>query len=597
MCYSTMTKIRDSHKRNDKRFVTVKNYFCCVLTTRIEMRRNHYGGGDGKRSKVYKIALILALISTVLWVGTLFNFMTTRSAEASGRSVKARGEDDAAVYASGDATNEVTNNPPIEKATSKPIDNLNNDILETSVQLPPIGVPASPVQLRLLDKDSPRPKYFPQSSFFQEIAKAQPDFSDSKILLISNRNRTRIISASISDLSSPVTIAKRLSYSSLGTSIKLYLPDYKHKSFSPSEASSLFSSVSFSYPIRVIATESSSDHYRRYNGAFVLLLAMGAGNNRNFKDYVDGKSRDMIRCMQSVQRYNALMKVNYPVIVFYSRLPKEVISNFQTAIDETTEVKLKGQSKDIGVEPLVIHWVDVEDFFPPDAWPDDLEVFKTIPFRRDYPIGETCRYTKWWIEYLHMCRFRLVFQWFHPIFNYYDYVIQMDIDASIDKIRTSQLTGQIANDLFSWFEVLNKTFGYYRCESALSGCTNKLASTVDKYVQDNLEGKWDNDMGVWDGVNFWAGFYGWDVKKVQENKEMFKFIDYIDKTGNVYFERWGEQTILPFALSFGAKYNQIFWWGDIDVGHYGQSYTSYRSCGRGFIEPIAAKTLFPNEEN
>ena len=213
----------------------------------------------------------------------------------------------------------------------------------------------------------------------------------------------------------------------------------------------------------------------------------------------------------------------------------------------------------------VIHWVDISRHYPPTL--PDLPVFKDLT-PTSFTLGEGCASVVWWLEYLHMIRFRLVSQWHEEIFTHFDYIAQMDIDAAIESAGV---------DVFSQIDSHNKTFGYYSCSPDLVTCIRGLYEETLHYTQENRIDWKDKATAIMPNA-YWAPFFVFRTEWFRTNPAFLHYIDFIDSTGNIYKRRWGEQTVLVLALSLSLPYEQIFFTGGLRLMHYLQPWPPARKC-------------------
>jgi len=62
------------------------------------------------------------------------------------------------------------------------------------------------------------------------------------------------------------------------------------------------------------------------------------------------------------------------------------------------------------------------------------------------------------------------------------------------------------------------------------------------------------------------------------NADLLDFMDYMDETGGIYKYRWGEQTILPFALAMLLDFDQIYCIGDTNIEIFHKDFPYFSPC-------------------
>lgn len=148
--------------------------------------------------------------------------------------------------------------------------------------------------------------------------------------------------------------------------------------------------------------------------------------------------------------------------------------------------------------------------------------------------------------YKHMCRFNSI-----QVYDYlsgYDYAMRLDDDSFIETI--------INYNIFQVIKDNNIVYGGIRNHIDAHDITQK---TLPPFVKEYLEEKNINPLCGFDKINsqnFYNNFYVTDLK-FWKNPEVVDFLNYIDKSNNIYHYRWGDSTIQALAVKIFAGMDKI----------------------------------------
>jgi len=167
---------------------------------------------------------------------------------------------------------------------------------------------------------------------------------------------------------------------------------------------------------------------------------------------------------------------------------------------------------------------------------------------------------EWPLDYLHMNRFRIINMFKLDLFRKYDYMLQMDSDASFTKVK---------EDIFAAMVINKKSFMYYVCDNDAT-CTNNLYETAFAFTK-KYSIKWKNKHLYGDPNMFQGTLLAFKTSWFRpENKQLWKLLSVIDESGGIYFYRWGDQAVFLMALSIFMDNKEIGTLGNYtEITHYG----------------------------
>ena len=163
-----------------------------------------------------------------------------------------------------------------------------------------------------------------------------------------------------------------------------------------------------------------------------------------------------------------------------------------------------------------------------------------------------CRKT---IGYRHMCRFHAKSIYEQPILVGLQYVWRLDDD--------SYVTRPISYDVFRLMQDRRILYGFERVVDDLRSCVVGLWSAVNDYKRKRaIRSHFDLPR---DRI-FWNNFELSDVD-FWRSPEYRDYIDYIDRTGGIYYHRWGDAPIKTLAVTLFVPKNRTHHFKDIAYKH------------------------------
>ena len=154
-----------------------------------------------------------------------------------------------------------------------------------------------------------------------------------------------------------------------------------------------------------------------------------------------------------------------------------------------------------------------------------------------------------------MCRFHAKSIYDQPILVGLQYVWRLDDD--------SYVTRPIGYDVFRLMRDRRIKYGFVRVVDDYGPCVVGLWSAVTDYKRQRAvrsKFKWPR------GRIFWNNFELSDID-VWRSFEYRDYIDYIDRTGGIYYHRWGDATIKTVAVTLFVSKNRTHHFKDITYKH------------------------------
>ncbi|KAK9454685.1 nucleotide-diphospho-sugar transferase [Dipodascopsis uninucleata] len=197
-------------------------------------------------------------------------------------------------------------------------------------------------------------------------------------------------------------------------------------------------------------------------------------------------------------------------------------------------------------------------------------------------------------SYRHMCRFFSGFFWRHELVSKYDYYWRVEPDT--------QLYCDVDYDPFTYMREHNKTYGFVINLKEFASTIESLWPTVRNftrlhpdYVSPNNALKFivDDDKDLYEGdynlCHFWSNF---EIASLDfyRSQAYLDYFDYLDKTGNFYYERWGDAPVHSIAASLFLDRSQLHWFYDFGYRHHPfthcpESRTTYHETGKCYCNP------------
>ena len=211
------------------------------------------------------------------------------------------------------------------------------------------------------------------------------------------------------------------------------------------------------------------------------------------------------------KNYNNMVK--YPVIIFHDDITDNVIQDFTRALFNHI-----GQTHSIIFERI--------EFKLPEWVSSDISLYN--PPLHQFRLG-----------YRHMCRWYSGEIYKHDRLKSYDWYMRMDSD--------SFLMSPVTYDLFEYMEDNKKVYGYISTlEKDEPFVVEGLWETTQDFIKDKnivskLPKKWEYEM-------FYTNFELVSINTIRSSLYM-DYYDYLDKSGNIYYRRWGDAPIRWLGLN------------------------------------------------
>lgn len=210
------------------------------------------------------------------------------------------------------------------------------------------------------------------------------------------------------------------------------------------------------------------------------------------------------------KNFNA--KYKYPVIVFHDDI--QMITRSQILLELN---KAFGFVPNIKFEELIFKF--------PDHVSQDPSLY-TVSLSQ-FPIG-----------YRHMCRFHSGEIYRHSSLMQYDWYMRLDSDSFI--------LSPVDFDIFDHMEENGYEYSYMETEiDEPQFVVEELWDTTKRFIAENrismeyLNSRLKN--GEWDNTMFYTNFEA--AKFSLFRGDYMKYYEFLDKTGNMYYKRWGDAPI------------------------------------------------------
>ena len=190
--------------------------------------------------------------------------------------------------------------------------------------------------------------------------------------------------------------------------------------------------------------------------------------------------------------------------------------------------------------------------------------FQEVNFEMPYSVNKslvpkfaTCN-TLNSIGYRHMCRFHAKGVFELDILKVLQYIWRLDDD--------SLLTRPIRYDLFRYMEGHNVQYAYHFVASESRMCIQGLWETVDKYIASNHTGM-TKAYASWNRDTIYFNNFEMSNISIWFSESYRDFVDYIDRTGHIYYTRWGDAPIKTIAVNLFVPEDGIYYFKDVGYLH------------------------------
>lgn len=231
---------------------------------------------------------------------------------------------------------------------------------------------------------------------------------------------------------------------------------------------------------------------------------------------------------------------DYPIVIFHDDITKPAVANLTVALH-----------KEFGFVPNMRF--ELLRFETP-SW------ISTDESKYIIPLSEA------WMGYRHMCRFHSGGIYRDERLLKYDYYMRLDSD--------SYIYSPVQYDIFERMKSMDKEYAYMSDEegdipSVVQDLWEETLSfmesngiPINPYLQSRLvDGKWNCNM-------FYTNF---EVAKFSffRGKEYMSYFDHLDRSGGIYYKRWGDAPIHWLGVRLFMDPNKVFAVKDITYHHNG----------------------------
>ncbi|KAK9481259.1 putative mannosyltransferase [Lipomyces japonicus] len=175
-------------------------------------------------------------------------------------------------------------------------------------------------------------------------------------------------------------------------------------------------------------------------------------------------------------------------------------------------------------------------------------------------------------SYRHMCRFFSGFMAKQPELLKYDYYWRVE--------PNTQLYCDIDYDPFTFMRTNNKKYGWVINLKEFASTIESLWGTVQNFTLENPQYVHpNNSVGfiVNDHKNITSGSYNlchyWSNFEIAaldfwRSPVYTEYFEYLDRTGNFFYERWGDAPVHSIAASIFLDREEVHWFYDIGYRHH-----------------------------
>ena len=170
------------------------------------------------------------------------------------------------------------------------------------------------------------------------------------------------------------------------------------------------------------------------------------------------------------------------------------------------------------------------------------------------------------LGYRHMCRFqsKLVFE--QPILQGVEWYWRLDDD--------SELHREVGYDVFRHMESEGYLYGYIHITRDAPQCVVGLWENTAKFIQDNdIQTFWTEEW-----LSPYMFYNNFEICRVDfwRNSMGKKYLDFIDKIGGHYTQRWGDAPVHSLAVTMFIPQEKVHQFSDIAYRHqeYVQGYSN-----------------------
>ncbi|CAO0794216.1 unnamed protein product [Mucor circinelloides] len=178
-------------------------------------------------------------------------------------------------------------------------------------------------------------------------------------------------------------------------------------------------------------------------------------------------------------------------------------------------------------------------------------------------------------SYHHMCRYQSGFFFDHPLLDEYEWYWRVEPGV--------RFFCDITYDPFLYMEKYNKKYGFVVTLLELRDTIPTLWKTVEEYaksrridISENSKLLFpyfrDKNSGDFNLCHFWSNF---EIASLNlwRTPQYRDFFNYLDQTGNFFYERWGDAPVHSLAAGLFLQTDEVHYFEDIGYQH-----DLYRHC-------------------
>lgn len=171
------------------------------------------------------------------------------------------------------------------------------------------------------------------------------------------------------------------------------------------------------------------------------------------------------------------------------------------------------------------------------------------------------------VSYRNMCRYNSGFFFRHELVQKYRWYWRVEPDV--------HFRCDIDFDPFLFMQDNNKTYGFTITMYEYERTIQTMWSTVKSFMKENpqyiaqgnsMDFMSDNGGAGYNLCHFWSNFEIADMD-FWRGEAYMAFFEYLDKTGNFYYERWGDAPVHSIAAGLFLKKSQIHFFDEIGYEH------------------------------
>ncbi|KAI8589022.1 putative alpha-1,2-mannosyltransferase [Geranomyces variabilis] len=169
-------------------------------------------------------------------------------------------------------------------------------------------------------------------------------------------------------------------------------------------------------------------------------------------------------------------------------------------------------------------------------------------------------------SYHHMCRFQSGFFFEHELLAEFDWYWRLEPDVDY--------FCPLHYDPFQLLASRNASYGFNILVPEFMDTIPSLSATLKSYMSAHnipappptLQLMWDNQTDTYNGLHFWSNFEIASLRWLR-SPEYATFFEFLDQTGNFYYERWGDAPVHSVAAGMLLKPSELHYFEDIGYRH------------------------------